>query len=295
MRGKGGAGKEETLPGRNSHPASPLGGSFSRERGLCRFKVGSRRHLCPGDELGRGPGGRVHAKQEVVLAVGGPIVKYWREGRGPGGEATWWAGLRGRCLSGKAGVGGRKRLGWYHCARSGRGTSDIPLEGGGPFPAAGPCAEAGRGSPPSPAGRDVRPGGRGHFSARVRGGAGGTFRGAVRLGEGRGEGEGAVPGGGSRKGGGAGGQWSLCVPAGVGRRRRRRCRRRGETLRRRCRWPRPRPPGAESRPGPKPPSLTPLLLPSPTPALGVSGTSGGGGGEGPEPGVEGARVRVRVF
>ena len=76
--------------------------------------MGNRRHLWPGDELGRGPGGRVHAKQEVVPAVGGPIVKYWREGRGRGGEATWWAGRRGRCLFGKAGEGEEEAAGWYH-------------------------------------------------------------------------------------------------------------------------------------------------------------------------------------
>ena len=117
-----------------------------RRGGLCRFKVGSRRHLWPGDELGRGPGGRVHAKQEVVLTVGGSIVKYWREGRGRGGEATWWAGLGGGASPGRLGRGRTKRPGWYHLRAFGRGTSDIPLEGGGPFPAAGPCAEVGRGS-----------------------------------------------------------------------------------------------------------------------------------------------------
>lgn len=108
--------------------------------------MGSRRHLWPGDELGRGPGGRVHAKQEVVLTVGGSIVKYWREGRGRGGEATWWAGLGGGASPGRLGRGRTKRPGWYHLRAFGRGTSDIPLEGGGPFPAAGPCAEVGRGS-----------------------------------------------------------------------------------------------------------------------------------------------------
>lgn len=115
--------------------------------------------------------------------------------------------------------------------------------------------------------------GEGRASARVRGGVRGTFRGAVRLGGGpRGGGRGG-PGRGSRKGGGAGGQWSLCVPAGVGRRRRRCCRRLGETLRRRCRWPRPRPPGAESSPGPQPP-------PAPAPPRLRPGVSGPGEGEG---------------
>lgn len=163
-------------------------------------------------------------------------------GAGPG-----WAG-RGRPLLGQAREGAGAAAGWYHRSRSGRGTGAIPPEGAGP---GGGGARA-----PFPAGRA---GGGARLRSRPRrgprylswhGAAGGGSRGGGRGGPGRG----------SRKGGGAGGQWSLCVPAGVGRRRRRRCCRRGETLRCCCRWSGPRPPGAESSPGPQPP---PALAPPP--------------------------------
>lgn len=105
--------------------------------------MGNRRHLWPGDELGRGPGGRVHAKQEVVPAVGGPIVKYWREGRGRGGEATWWAGRRGRgegggASSGRQGRGRRKRpVGTITRVPEG-GQVTFPWRGAGPSRRRGP-------------------------------------------------------------------------------------------------------------------------------------------------------------
>lgn len=148
--------------------------------------------------------------------VGGSIVKYWREGRGRGGEATWWAGLGGGASPGRLGRGREEAAGLVPLCAFGRGTSDIPWRGRAPSRRLGPALEVGRAVPLPLPGGDVGAAGEGHFSARVRGGAGGTFRGAVRLGEGRGEGEGAVLGEGCRKGGGAGGQWSLCVPARAG-------------------------------------------------------------------------------
>lgn len=148
--------------------------------------MGSRRHLCPGDELGRGPGGRAHAKQEAVPAVGGPIVKYWREGRGRGGEAARWAGLGGGASPGRQGRGRRKRPGWYHCARSGRGTSDIPLEGAGPYRRRGPALRRGGAVPIPPPGGTSGPGEGG--TAQLASEAGPAVPFVARCGGGRAEG-----------------------------------------------------------------------------------------------------------
>lgn len=208
--------------------------------------------------------------------MGGPIVKYWKGGAGSRRRGYLGGRGEGGASPGRQGRGRRKRPGRYQHARSGRGSTDIPLDGGGPFPAARPGARLRRAVPFfCLAGRQGR--GEGALHSRLRRGWRYSSGRGTAGGEGWREGEGAVPGEGSRKGGGAGGQWSLCVSAGVGRSRHRRRRRHhhgGETLR--CCWPWPRSPGAESRQGPKPlPYSAPF--PSPTRALGVSGTSGGRG------------------
>lgn len=245
---------------------------------------GGDRWACPCKAGGGAGRGRFHSKmleggagsrRRGHLVGGAPEAVPLREGLGRGGGS-------GRVSTiARVPGGGRMTFPWRGAGPSRRRALSRGGEGQSPFP-----RRAGR-----------RGRGRGHFAARVRGGAGGTFRGAVRLGEGQGEGEGAGPGGGSRKGGGAGGQWSLCVPAGVGRRRRRRCRHRGETLRRRCRWPRPRPrpPGAESRPGPKPPPLLRSSSPLLHSRLGGKWHLGGEGEGRTGAGGLGGRVRVRVF
>lgn len=259
--------------------------------------MGSRRHLWPGDELGRGTRGRVHAKQEVVLAVGGPIVKYRREGRGQGGEATWWAGLRGRYLSGKAGEGEEEAAGLVplRAFREG-GRMTFPWRGAGPSRRrAQRRGGEGQSLFPRRAGRRGR--GRGHFSARVRGGAGGTFRGAVRLGEGRGEGEGAGPGGGAGKGEAPADngayvclrEWdgAAAAAAAAG----------GRRCAAAAAGPGSGPPGLRAAPDRSPLPYSAPTLPSPTPASGVSGTSRGGEGEGKgrSRGVGGPGPRPRVL
>lgn len=195
-------------------------------------------------------------------------------------------GARGGASPGRRGRG-RGAVGLVPSRACREGTGDIPLDGGGPSRRLGRAAAGG--AAPSLSGGTSRPGGGAPLRSRPRrGGRCISWRGAAGGGPRGGKGRDRE---GSRKGGGAGGQWSLCVSAGVGRRRRRR----GETLRRR--WPRPRPPGAESRPGrsPRPARRAPL----PHSRSGVSGASGGGGvGRTGVPGVGvgvGEPVRVRVF
>ena len=257
--------------------------------------MGNRRHLWPGDELGRGPGGRVHAKQEVVPAVGGPIVKYWREGRGRGGEATWWAGRRGRCLFGKAGEGEEEAAGWYHYARSGRGTSDIPLEGGGPLPAAGPLLRRGAAFPLPPPGGTSGPGGGGTSSLASEAGPAVPFVARCGWGRAEGRGEGRYQEGGAGKGEAPADngayvclrEWdgAAAAAAAAG----------GRRCAAAAAGPGPGPPGLRAAPDRSPLPYSAPPLPSPTPASGVSGTSGGGGGEGPKPGVGGPGPRPRVL